>query len=441
MDVRCERCRAQYAFEDDQITPAGVTVQCNACGHVFRVKKKELVVSYPVKPEDLDGAPMQASQATTPRPPAPRAQPPRVDTALTEGPPAPPAPSWTIRTRATGQTLAFSELTTLQRWIVERKVGREDEVTQGDGAWVRLGTLAELQSFFEVVEAADRATARRTSLYPATPYPPPHIVPPPPPPPPAPPPAVGAPPPARREATPPGSIQIDLGESGRPAVGGSSRTGNVVAALLLLAVAAAAVAYVFMPGIFGRGEPPPPPPPVQAAPPPPVAVKPPEPPPPEPPPSQPEPQPVARPVEPEQTPEPPAARAPEPTPDARPRPKPPSLKQQLAEAGRLREGGRTEQGLELYGRILSQDPDNVEALAGRGLCYFDLEQYAPAEASLQEALRRSPTQADALLGLGETYRATGRKAEAIAMFERYLTEHPEGDEAPVARNAINQLKE
>jgi tetratricopeptide (TPR) repeat protein len=113
----------------------------------------------------------------------------------------------------------------------------------------------------------------------------------------------------------------------------------------------------------------------------------------------------------------------------------------LAEANRLREASKVAQALELYGRVVSQEPENVEALTGRGLCYLDLDQLAPAEASLQEALRRSPAQPDALLGLAETYRTQGRKAEAIAQFERYLAAHPGGDEAAAARNAINQLKE
>jgi tetratricopeptide (TPR) repeat protein len=146
-------------------------------------------------------------------------------------------------------------------------------------------------------------------------------------------------------------------------------------------------------------------------------------------------------VAPEPTPEPPAAKAPEPTPEPKPRARPPGARSLVAEARRLREANKPEPALELYGRALAADPENVDALAGRGLCYFDLEQYAPAEASLQEALRLSPTQADALLGLAETYRARGRKAEAIAMYERYLAAHPGGDEAAVARNAINLLKE
>jgi predicted Zn finger-like uncharacterized protein len=412
MDVRCERCRAQYAFEDDQITPAGVTVQCNACGHVFRVKKKELVVTLPVKPGELTGEPMPASAATQ-RPPTPRAD---------------ASAHWTIR-QPTGQTLNFTELNTLQRWIVERRVSRDDEVTQGDGDWVRLGTLAELQSFFEVVEAANRAKGRTTARYPPPAYPPAPAFTPPPPPTFAPPPPPAAPSPA----TPAGSIQVDLDEAAPRAADTSNRPRAALVVVLLLVVAGAA-AWAFLPGLVGRA-PPPRPEPVAA--PPPVAVKPPEPKPPPPPEPEPAPEPaVAR--SPEPVPEPPR---PEPKVEVKPRPRPPTLKQRLAEARRLREASKPEQALDLYGRIVADEPENVEALAGRGLCYLDLEQYAPAEASLQEALRLSPTQADALLGLAETCRAQGRKAEAIELFERYLAAHPEGDEAAVARNAINQLKE
>jgi outer membrane biosynthesis protein TonB len=213
--------------------------------------------------------------------------------------------------------------------------------------------------------------------------------------------------------------------------------------VLCLVVAGAAVAYVFVPTLFGRPAPPPPPvAPLAAAPPAPT----PAPSPPPPPPAEAKPaEPAPRPAEPEARPAPvagPAAdRSPEPAVEPRPKARPPTLGQQLAEARRLRESNRSEQALDLYGRILAQEPDNAEALAGRGLCYFDLEQNAPAEASLQAALRRSPTLADALLGLAETYRAQGRKAEAIALYERYLAAHPGGDEAAVARNAINQLKE
>jgi tetratricopeptide (TPR) repeat protein len=122
-------------------------------------------------------------------------------------------------------------------------------------------------------------------------------------------------------------------------------------------------------------------------------------------------------------------------------PAPKGPKALLAEADRLRLRGNVERALDLYGRVVSAQPDNADALAGRGLCYVDLSQYGPAEASFQAALRLDPEQPDALLGLAETYRWQGRRADAIQYFEKYLAFHPDGDEAAVARNAIAQLRE
>jgi predicted Zn finger-like uncharacterized protein len=190
MDVRCERCTAQYVFDGEQVTPSGLTVQCMSRGHVFKVKKKELVVTVPVKPDELDRAPLPTAAA--PRA-ARSAEPDR-------------AREWRVR-QASGGVFAFKELTTLQKGIVEQKVSRD------------------------------------------------------------------------------------------------------------------------------------------------------------------------------------------------------------------------------------------EALIGRGLCYLDLSRYPPAEASFQAALRIDPKQADAPLGLAETYRWQGRRGEAIKYYQEHLADHPDGDEAAVARNAIAQLRE
>jgi predicted Zn finger-like uncharacterized protein len=430
MDVRCERCRAQYVFDDAQVTPTGLTVQCNQCGHLFRVKKKELVVTLPVKPEDLHEQPMQASAAAPVVKPAPLPAP-------VQPPAAPPAPDWIIR-QPGGQTLSFSELNILQRWIVERKVGRDDEVTRGDGVWVKLGTLGELQTFFDVVDAASRTQSRTTALYP----PPMAAAPPPPPAParypaPAPLPTVPFPPAPRSPPFRPvaESVNVDLDEADLAAIGrGRVRwTRWLSVGLLLAAIGVAAwlnVPLLLAPKPAPRPEPRAEP---VAAPPAP-AVRPPEPPPP--PEPRPEPEPVAAPL-----------KSPEPTPPVqKPAPKPPAPRaltprQQLDEARRLRERSETEKALDLYGKLAEQDPENAEAFAGRGLCYLDLEQSGPAEASLQEALRLSPTQGDALMGLAEVYKGKGRKAEAIQLYERYLAAYPTGDDAAVARNAINQLKE
>jgi hypothetical protein len=128
---------------------------------------------------------------------------------------------------------------------------------------------------------------------------------------------------------------------------------------------------------------------------------------------------------------------------AAPPPSPPASsvpKALVAQAARLRERGDVDGALALYARAIELEPRNVAALTGRGLCYLDLETYPPAEASFEAALRVRPDDADGLLGLAETYRWQGKRANAIRYYERYLAAHPAGEEASVARNALEELR-
>jgi len=456
MDVRCERCRAQYVFDDDQVTPAGLTVQCTNCGHVFRVKKKELVVTVPVKPDEMDGKQPLPATAAAPR--------------------APGAPEhergkekeWRVR-QANGNVFTFKELTTLQKWIVEQKVSRDDEISLSGDQWKRLGNIAELASFFQVVEAAEKGRAQgapvslspvygvpvQTPLYPAPfsppAYPSPYGAPPfspaaPPYAPAAAPPFSPAAPPLPEVTEPVRPVQraapsqdVDLSDDDLRAVGGRRGPRALVAAFLVL-VAAGSVAYVLKDEWAGwLGLRPKPAAPVAV----PITIE-----------MRVEPAPPASAAvgeaAPVPTPEPVAEaalpKAPEPVPKPEPKAPPPpvrphGVKALMAQAAKLREKGDAERALDLYGRAVEEEPDNAAALAGRGLCYLDLSRYAPAEASFQAALQIDPREPDALLGLAETYRWQGKKAEAITYYERYLTHHPDGEEAAVARNAISQLKE
>ncbi len=108
MDVRCQRCSTEYDFDEARIPPQGLAVKCSSCGNVFRVYRG-----------NADGA------------------------AAADG-------QWQIR-RADGRLVQFKEMTTLQRWIVERKVTRNDEISKGGKAWKRLGDIAELAPFFQAV--------------------------------------------------------------------------------------------------------------------------------------------------------------------------------------------------------------------------------------------------------------------------------------------------
>lgn len=124
MDVRCDKCGTEYEFDDNRIGPQGVTVKCTACGFVFKVRR--------------------SSEIEARRPP------PRASTNLGSGP---QGREWLVR-RPDGQMVAFKELTTLQKWIVEGRIGREEEISKNGETWKRLGNILELEPFFSVYEKA-----------------------------------------------------------------------------------------------------------------------------------------------------------------------------------------------------------------------------------------------------------------------------------------------
>jgi predicted Zn finger-like uncharacterized protein len=490
MDVRCERCKAQYVLDDGQVTEAGVTIRCSACGHLFKVKRKALVVTVPLGPDEELAAARPPEEAL----PFPGSGPLPSKPAMT---PFPEKKEWQVR-QANGNLFTFRELTTLQKWIVERKVTRDDEISLSGDQWKRLGNIAELAAFFQVVEAADRARAPAARAVPPA----------------------GTVPPASAgrngsaawegrpgevaaagndpawAAGPPTGLATELEQEDLRAV----RRGRGPALLLVAAIAAVAggaAVVILQPELLGRGKEAGPAPaaaePAPASPPeaetprpavPPRAVAAPSPPPPAPA-AAPEPQPAATapppppvaaapaaeapapaptPVGPEAPPPPPAPAAePEPAAEKAPQmlaetppapapkpaapaakaspPAPRSLKGLLAQGRKLREQGKPEKALDVYGRAAAMAPDDPAPLAGRGWCYLDLSQYPPAEANFQAALDRDPTYADALVGLAETYRYQGRREEAVQYYQKYLSAHPNGEDAVAARNAISQLKE
>ncbi|HEX8796387.1 MAG TPA: tetratricopeptide repeat protein [Polyangiaceae bacterium] len=104
MDVQCERCKTEYEFDDALVSGRGTTVRCTNCGHQFKVRRAE------------------ASE--------------------------PGADRWVVRTGA-GTDLTFLTLRELQRAILAKQVGRGDVLTRGHDPARALGTIAELEPFFE----------------------------------------------------------------------------------------------------------------------------------------------------------------------------------------------------------------------------------------------------------------------------------------------------
>lgn len=133
MDVSCPRCKTEYEFDDARVPEGGVTVKCTNCSYVFRVKRSE------------------GPSGEVPRPP-----PTQPDPALPPASASGVAREWKVR-QPSGNVFTFKELTTLQKWIVERKVARQDEISLTGETWKRLGDIPELASFFIVVDEALRA--------------------------------------------------------------------------------------------------------------------------------------------------------------------------------------------------------------------------------------------------------------------------------------------
>lgn len=503
MDVRCERCKTEYDFDDGRITEAGVTVKCTTCGHIFKVKKKALLVTVPAKAGEEGHS---------------TAQPVTGNEKLKE---------WKVR-QASGNIFTFRELTTLQKWIVERKVTRDDEISLTGESWKRLGNIAELASFFQVVDEATRGQ-QLAAMMAAAPAPGPAPAPAPlampprtsgvtssptPPPPPrdvlgasdlAAEPAAGPSPRAESGSpTGPSSLGLPGKSSGRAEPGIAGLFGEPVTStdandienqpmralpppgilanpaavsaamvrnaarppkkqspvalwlvLLLVLGAGGAAAYVegylpwrtSHPGALvlklGGG-------------------------------------PGAKPLEPK----PLDSKPVEPKPDAVIPPAQPAVPLEdagvLATAGsaepdagvaaavtaapakvavppqanvvhdfdwymasgdRLREREHPQAALDSYARAQELGPGRAEPVAGKGLAQLDLGNKSAAVSSFQRALELNPRYGVALMGIAEAYRSLGQKDDAAKYYAKYLELFPGSSEASVAKRALDRLRD
>lgn len=467
MDVGCPKCQTEYELDDSRVTEDGVTVKCATCGHVFRVKKKSLVVTLPAGPGDA------IASATLP--------------------PPPPSREWKIRTPR--GSFPCRDLTMLQKWIIEGKVHREDEISLTGETWKRLGDIPELGSFFQIYDDASKGRAlaeaaanqrQAAATIPAAPQPPP----PPPPSMPAQPAKItdtwkggnfSTPPPEQlvpTDVAPPKKRETDrdlgFGDKGVTETLPGARFGAVprsspsaltpaelqnvkrggsgkwIALVIVGLLVGGGVGYYF--GIYEpqlreqerldeelrtRAMTPPTPPVVPVA------------------------EVDAGEVdagEPEvdagtvaedagvmET----DAGAPEvdagaPTvdagvPDAGVS-EPKTYEYYLRTADRLRNREKAEAALDYYDKASDLKPDRAEPYAGKGLCLLDMANPSAAIAAFTEALKLNRRYGPAIMGMAEAQRTSGNNAKAVEYYEKYLEVLPDGPEAAVARNGIERLK-
>ena len=462
MDIKCERCGTEYEFDDNRVTEDGVTVKCSSCGHLFKVRKKSFVLTEPVP---QDGPEADAVEK-----------------------------NWMVR-KPDGTMLSFKELTTLQKWIVERRVSRDDEISKSGETWKRLGSIAELASFFLLVDQANAVSqppvtqppvtqpqstatmaAMPTQGMPAASQP---VMP-----------VQGTEAPASQPVMPAQGTAAPASQPVMPVMGAAQEPDSwgdggydptsedvvekwkkrgrrkwFVIVPLLLILAGLGLVYVVAPekiqgiadDLFGSDK--------------------------------------------EKTKSPASADgqskgvllAPDGNgakdvadagveddagisaddlktddgatssdksssadsgmaKDAKKTKSTGSQRDQvgeqpamgydalMAKADRLQRAGRSAKALEAYDEALALKPQDVEALTGKGLCLLDMGSNASAVSNFKKALRINPRYGDAIMGAAEAYKYKKDTANAIKYYKKYLDVLPDGPEAAVARSNLEQLK-
>src|ERR1700748_2195547 len=104
MDVRCGRCGTEYEFDDALVSERGTTVKCTNCGHQFKIYRP-------------------TSEARTESRPF-------------------------ILRQMDGTSVTFESLGVLQKWIVEGRATRQDQLSRDGSNWKPLGSITELDTFF-----------------------------------------------------------------------------------------------------------------------------------------------------------------------------------------------------------------------------------------------------------------------------------------------------
>jgi predicted Zn finger-like uncharacterized protein len=103
MDVKCNKCGAEYSLDETLVAATGTPVRCTNCGHVFKAYRPE--------------------------------------TNTTE------SDEWLLR-QVGGSTFSFERLGILQDWIAKDKVSENDLLSRSGGPWKQLADIPELQPFF-----------------------------------------------------------------------------------------------------------------------------------------------------------------------------------------------------------------------------------------------------------------------------------------------------
>jgi predicted Zn finger-like uncharacterized protein len=146
VQLTCDQCQTAYEIDDRDPSLTGsrrrLRFRCGGCGNI-------VVTTLGGTDASTDSVPPSDSSAGR------SAEPLFANKPTDHGP--------QMHLRQSGRDYTVRDLAALQRWIVERRVLREDLVSVDGVHWEPVGQVADLNPFFQVVEQADRAFDLETS--------------------------------------------------------------------------------------------------------------------------------------------------------------------------------------------------------------------------------------------------------------------------------------
>ena len=108
MDVSCPQCDTLYELDDQQVRRASLTLKCSQCDHLFRLKTGS-------------GARDESDRR------------------------------WMVRRIDADDVLYFTGFDTLHQWIMDGKIGEQDEISRTGRSWKKLAEVGEFSPIFQVV--------------------------------------------------------------------------------------------------------------------------------------------------------------------------------------------------------------------------------------------------------------------------------------------------
>lgn len=109
-------------------------------------------------------------------------------------------------------------------------------------------------------------------------------------------------------------------------------------------------------------------------------------------------------------------------------------------ASMLSQAHRKGQAIEMYLKILKQDPERTDLLMALAYEYYETQQLENAEDVTNRIIDLNPDNSQAQYNLGSIAIARGDTSRARLVWEKLINNYPDSEAADVATNSLSKLK-